>query len=692
MADITGQSYEGLVRFLLERLFEVHANRNLEAHFEKHFLAKCFHDEKICQHSKECSAISKAEKLDYGPWYDADFILTKKSIPFACIHVSHWSSPSDSSRKFWRTIEDHFQFKTLFGRSFLSLNILFEALPDQHSPAFVTELNDKLDLHGWKPAVGSAFVDAFDGTIIFPKRYEPIEAFREEASGIKIQNKTQRYKAQRDVWVTLCEKQKGIASQLEEASNMLLQLIEVEPDNRFGEDVVAHLQDICFAGRKSAVKLRNTHTPYRQGVQHAYILSKTCDKFASSRSHSQRLFRFFLDFGERLLTKKAVSELKGAGVAHPDAFLDVVTNIPVRIEKGRVVTLVLPTAAMGHMALNPAFAAISETLRLGEESAREQFFENMRELFDNYGNISGVPDAVNDLTDRDRVAKKISYAKSKLFEAFSLEGFTNALVKEAVIPGYIAPHQTVIASEYNWFIDAILSIGAIKRKQDIVSHLADAFRAETDEDLRNYAFKGNFDQLVNHLLQGIDASQFFRKGVKMTPDQFYPTIWKIIGRLIWPKVSRASRRELDGFVVDYRYRKAMRIISQSDIDPISFLLRKSLPTLKKVPCLRGCFADLCSFKGWARGALVTEVAGLVSEDKSFIWSQSVFGKKHIADKTSEICGRMRSQNLTFNGKKFLPAASDGLYHRLLVDGDWPVASKVNLLEAGFGSIDELSEA
>src|SRR5262249_7016840 len=119
--------------------------------------------------------------------------------------------------------------------------------------------------------------------------------------------------------------------------------------------------------------------------------------------------------------------------------------------------------------------------------------------------------------------------------------------------------------------------------------------------------------------------------------------------------------------------------------------RRSVPALSDGPKLRGAFNQLSTNRGWSRAALTTEATGLDTDSGTIIQTQAVFGGKHISDKTRELAGRIRSVFLRCDDEcLFQPEEQPGT-HYLVVDGDWPIESKINLYEAGFSGIFEIGE-
>ena len=201
----------------------------------------------------------------------------------------------------------------------------------------------------------------------------------------------------------------------------------------------------------------------------------------------------------------------------------------------------------------------------------------------------------------------------------------------------------------------------------------------------------NLGQLVSHLIAGAPIGQYFSSGTKFDEAGFYKAIWPLFAECLYEAVGTREPLDAGAVEVSYRYKKAMRIISSPDLEPISFLLRNGLPALEDGPTLRGAFNQLSTERGWSRSALTTETTGKDSGTGAVIQSQSVIGRKNISYKTKELAGRIRSLFLRCDhSDHFVAEASPGL-HFVVVDGDWPVESKINLLEAGFSGVFEIAQ-
>ena len=266
MADVTGRTYEAFTEFLLRKLNyrdEWTEGNSPQYFYEKHPKALCHENKGICKNSYECHEFSKANGIPFGPWYDPDFFIMRNNLPLAALHVSHWSNPMASQLKFWRTIEDHFQYKINFGRNFLSINLVFVALDTNEVPTLVKDSKEIIKLQGWKPAVGSAFAVSFDSSILFPVNYYPLEQF-EKLLPKKIPSLSRKKRELfNSIWETLYKENEIIKKSVKKLVTILNNALTSNPNQRYTKESIHKLQDVCWNGRKKTINIHHTFSRYR---------------------------------------------------------------------------------------------------------------------------------------------------------------------------------------------------------------------------------------------------------------------------------------------------------------------------------------------------------------------------------------------------------------------------------------------
>jgi len=695
VADVTGRSYEAFVETLLRRLGYRDEWTDGAGHqylYEKHPESTCRHSTAVCKHAVECTELSARAHLSYGPWYDPDFFLMDGTSPFGCIHVTHWSSPSDSTRKFWRSIEDHLQYKTFFGPSFLSVNLVFEGLDRLANPRLIYDSDELIALHGWKPAVSSALCVSFDGALVFPRAYAPIEALTRGLPKSLPKNSRARRELYNRTWEQLLQSSARSLEAVDEIVAMLRVLLTKRrlTLSRLSRTAVQEMQSTCFRGRTLSTTLRSTNSRYRKGIQHVFIVHEALARSVGA-NNSKNVLAKLIEQGGRLPWKK-LNELSGDRVdASLGSTWQLLAELPVQIAKGAGVFLLDPKGGLEQARWNPDLAAYFNALRALPSKDRADFIDSVCALYDEYRSAYGVKDVIDDLLDPNRVERKLDYVATQYLGGGNRNSFVKRLSKDLRSPEYSPPHQLVESGATSWVVDILMSFFRLGRKTHLVAVLPEKFSAATGESLRIYAFNRNVDQLVNHLLQGAPIGKHFGRSAALNEVDFYRCIKPLLAECIWEAIEGKTPVGRAEALLIYRHRRALRVISQSDLDPIKRLLRWSIPRLGPGPTLTGGFNALCKLKGWANGALTTKANGLDPVTGAIIHTQSVFGRKHIADKTRELAGRLRSLRLSCNEDAVLGPCGVKQKHFLVVDGDWPVESKINLLEAGYSGVYEIGE-
>ena len=140
--------------------------------------------------------------------------------------------------------------------------------------------------------------------------------------------------------------------------------------------------------------------------------------------------------------------------------------------------------------------------------------------------------------------------------------------------------------------------------------------------------------------------------VEFSELEFYKKIWPLIGECIWEAIRDLQPLEFETIKFKYLYKKALRIISSPDLEPISLLLHESFLRWKRTN-LYGVFSQFCKLREWSNVALRTETTGKDSSGV-IIHSQAVIGGNggQIGHKTRELAARLRSINIKCdeNGK------------------------------------------
>jgi hypothetical protein len=698
MADVTGKIYECFTEYLLRRVGWARgpgSDEPREFLYEQAVAARCHTAKAICPHADECSSFSKERGLRYGPWYKPDFFLTDGAIPFGCIHVAHWSSPKQSCYKFWRTIEDHLQYKTLYGHGFVSISFLFEALDPGEPPELLQDGSELKELHGWSPANGTMQATSYDASILFPLQFGLLHAYVNALpSPMPKLSAARRRDLYHETWESLYQTNPVAKQQVDGCADLLRKALELGPHPRYTSASVQQLQAVCFRGRQLAADARTTCSRYRKGIQHAFIIRELIGEYWGDRVDPDAALWRILSTSPRFQPRRFASLLGLSDEAtdpHLEDWCSLLSALPVKMVHRNPIPLLDTTSGVGGMvSWDPDTRTFIQSLQSLGESDLATFRGHIDALFEQYRGAYGMGSVVRDLAHPERVHAKVEFVRSR-FLGLELGAFTEALVPEMLSPFNTPSHQEVVPDTHNWPLDVLLVMFDLGSYQHITATLPLAFKRATGEELRPYAYVNQLGQLVSHLIAGVPVGQFFSRKCQLGEEAFYETIWPLFAECLWQAIQETEPLSFEKTCEDYRKKKAMRIISSPDLEPIKFLFQRALPDLESGPTLRGCFNQLSTARGWSRAALTTATSGLDPKSGAIIQTQAVFGGKHIADKTKELSARIRSVHLSLaDDGTFVPEPAPGV-HYLVVDGDWPIESKINLYEAGFSGIFEIAE-
>ena len=696
MSDVTGAVYEAFVGFLLHRLGycdEWAAGVGRRYLFGKHAAATCHQGAAGCPNAGDCASFSRRHQMKFGPWYDPDFFVEDDGAPASCIHITHWSNPRSSQYKFWRTMEDHLQYKTLYGRHFLSVNAVFQATDAGKLPMRVVDTAEKLELHGWAPANGAVLSVSFDSTLLFPLDYEPLLSVQSYLPRSIPKEARKKREAWRDAFKAMVEVSPAIAAQLAHAATLLEQSLNAEPHVRYTSDAITALQQECWKGRQRAVGVSPTSSRYRQGTQHLFLLSEVVSLWTAGLVPPETVVRSVVGALPRFVQTELPRvvglrpERVPAGASGLDALL---ASIPVRQVKGDYVPMLNLVAGCGNYDWNADLKQFIVAVRDLSIGARTALMAQLGDLFKEYREAYGMRFVLADLADPYRVQTKVHHVRDRLLSATTRPEFVSAFVSEMGADGE-APYAQVVEDCHNWPAELLLEAFDLGSMQHLATSLPAAFNAAVGHSLRPYAYMGDLGKVVSHLVAGVPMGQFFSGGATLSQNKFYAVIWPLFAGCLWDAIGDRVPLSDGALAAAYRYKKAMRIISSPDLEPVGFLFRQGLPQLADGPLLRGAFNQLSTSRGWGRAALTTVTAGRDPRSDATIHTQSVIGGKHIDDKTKELAARMRANHLRCGEDGRFVGESNPGEHYLVIDGDWPIDSKINLLEAGFTGIYELGD-
>jgi hypothetical protein len=470
MADVTGRIYEAFTEFLLRRLEyrdEWTPGTGSQYLYEKHRDALCHTDSSICPHAADCDALARQNQTPYGPWYKPDFLVVNEAdTPVSCLHVTHWSNPRDSHRKFWRTVEDHFQFKTLFGPEFLSVNLVFVALRDSSGPRIVRDTKELLDLAGWAPTNGTVLSVSFDATLLFPVHYPVLEAYAAHLNGKVVPaGPRQRRRFYNEQWELLCGSDPAVRSAVDTAADLLRQALSSPPHPRYPAAAVRRLQDVCFRGRQRAVGVTETASRYRKGIQHAFILREAINRHFGKLLHPDLACWNLLNAPARLSRQQFAATLglpPGFPTTQVDDFIDTLASIPVQMDQRQPLFLLDAAAGVGtggtsgFVKWNDDLALFLQGLTKLATSDRTSFQQALTALFSRYLRAQGMGDVLADLSDPQRIVQKVQYVRQNYVGVKDKAKFVGGLAADLLTPGARPSHQQLVPDVHNWVADLML--------------------------------------------------------------------------------------------------------------------------------------------------------------------------------------------------------------------------------------------
>jgi hypothetical protein len=445
-----------------------------------------------------------------------------------------------------------------------------------------------------------------------------------------------------------------------------------------------------------AVGSQTTCSRYRKGIQHAFIIRELLQQYWGDRVDPEAALWAILTNNSRFPGEDFRSRLGLASQVPQsdlDSWIDLLASVTVRTVQHVHVPLLNPTAGIdGMVAWDPDTRMFIHSMASLAPPELAAFRQQIEGLFEEYRNAYGMVSVIQDLASPSRVEAKVQFVDER-FVGLELEDFVEALAPEMLSPYSSPSHQTVAPDDHNWPVDVLLVMFDLGSMQHITTHLPHLFEQSTGESLRSYAFMNDLGKIVGHLIAGVPAGQFFSSSCQLGEEAFYSTVWPLFAESLWHAIQDAEPLPFETTCRNYRAKKAMRIISSPDLEPIKFLFQSSLPDMLPGPTLRGAFNQLSAHRSWSNAALTTVTSGLDPDSGAVIQTQTVVGGNggQIGHKTRELSARLRSVHLVLaEDESFAPNPDPG-DHYLVIDGDWPKENKINLYEAGFQGIFEIGQ-
>jgi hypothetical protein len=648
-----------------------------------------------------------------GTYIQPDLVMMVDERVTAVVYSTHWSNTRDSKRKFWRTWEEAAQQKVVLGPDILSINGVFEALPQGSDPGLYVTSDDlptdksraqplPMQLNGWDPGIGWALLEAFDVSIVFPVGYAPVVSVRGFVEG-----------------------------EHDEPTSLLL-------DQALSRKPKAYLRrqwSILATVRTNALvrmpEFEETHSRYRIGLLHVYMAYKLLCRIATDIPVDLREFVtalteevFEIIELEKLAKKKPFKDIE---ISQTIKAFEAMSSLYVRAGRNPQMlcnVTEVPTVAkpqgIHKLRLNDDLRTCLQDLRV--HVGYRGFVDVLQRTFDKFDEAYGVEDALDDLASDNLVESKERFVREHLADVLA-DPDRLRLRLQAYADASSQARRAVSTHGQNWVLEMILYVAGLNSAEDIQTLFKEYFE-RSGHKLRPHAPYGGHAQLVAFLLQGRDvceqwSSEFGRR--TLSSDEFRALCWKTIADVI---AQRFSERGSDIYpqpvvIAKYLQNKSMRIIS-SDLNGFYIMVEHYLGDLcdlkfstekgKVVEAASGLSQRICPSwqtdvvqEVWGSRPLETWMEGVSKNGKWLIKVQSA-QDGHQMDKTKELAGRSRGIHVAWyhdddphDRTKWSFGQRDVKKMALVLDGDWEVDRKRNLYEAGWdwvgdiGQLDELRQ-
>ena len=683
--DRSGTKYEKLLAFSLEKL--KHA-RNTDG--EKNYL----------QPSKN------SEIVISGTYIQPDLVIRSREVVEAVLYVTHWSNARSSQYKFWRTYEELCQQRVILGDDFLSVNCVFEALPEGYKPFVCPGAGDlpidssrtrplPLQIEGWQPSNGWALLESFDVNILFPKAYSPISDVNE-------------YEVDDHDNVT---------------TNLLQKALACAPKKSF-HTLWKTLRGIEASAPTVPRSILATASRYRIGLLHVFLLCRVLEK-RSRRS---------LPVTEvvAMLVKVATDKIEMGKLLRQPPFdkfsadelselLDVLAAVYVR--KGSKPETFCTLRSFSHEKKVLKVITFNKDLKICVEDIKEHvkapnFVAAISNAFGRFDRSFGVAEATEDLAFPETVDEKTQFVRKHLLglarkpkdlgDALWIYSFPNTANRKAV-----STHVQ------NWHFELLLILCGLNSMEDITTRFKERFES-TGHKLRPHAPYGGHSPTIAFMLQGRDLCELWSgvgRNRTLTPDAFRELCWRTVAHCI---ADALMDRGLENKVVSnetaaiqYLQNKSMRIIS-SDLNGFYIMIDHFLGDLchlqflddeeQEEGAVNALGARICvSWQTdmvkalWGSAPLETWVEGVSKDGKWLVKVQSSQDGNE-GHKTKELAGRCRAMHLAWKHGKDPKNRSQWSFERrrmpkcaLVLDGDWDRSNKKNLYEAGWDWVGDVSQ-
>lgn len=633
-----------------------------------------------------------------------DLVVRDAKNIAAILYVTHWSKSRNCAFKFWRTWEEQAQQKVVVLSGFVSINCVFEALPQGDKPNIYLESNqlpiDKsragdmpIAFRGWYPGTTYALVDSFDVTIAFPVGYKPVQQVKGYDYGDHDKQTTTLLKT------VLAKSEKP---QLASYWTVLKEVRKrVQTDHAL----------IC---------LKSTKSRYRIGLLHLYLFYRL---FLRVTKLKPGILADFL----KVLTKQWAADVEISKLAKETPFssltqdqlvdfFEQLMGVYVRTGQKPVMFCELNKLSFGSNVLYRVTFnqdLVLCLLDLKKHTVDSGFIAAIEAAFERFDRTEGVEEAIGDLADLPTVEKKEAFVRKQFSAMLGDADKMAAMLSELSKPS--SPwRKTISNDEQNWVLEMLIYLTGLNAAEDIYTRLTEEFE-KSGHSLWNHAPYGGHAMLLPFFLQGKDPCEMWSsRSTKRTLSEieFHKLSWEAISRSIVSAFKDRGSEIRDKHQVQKRYleTKARRIIS-SDLNGFEVMIDHYL-------------GDLCFFKFnesskegkvalkaancpsvqteltkelWNSASLDSRLEGISRNGTWLIKIQSAQDGNE-GHKTKELAGRSRAFHLAWLKGQDIADRTQWKFKKrsmprvaLVLDGDWDANKKKNLYEAGWDWVGDVSE-
>ncbi|MBE1302428.1 MAG: hypothetical protein GJ680_21260 [Alteromonadaceae bacterium] len=641
-----------------------------------------------------------------GTYIQPDLVVKNSRTVEAVIYVTHWSKSRNCAFKYWRTWEEQAQQRVVLEESFISINSIFEALPEGTEAQIFTKtdqlpIDTKRDgewpiaFRGWYPGTTYALIESFDVTIAFPVGYQPVKEVVNYAIG-----------------------------QHDEITTKLLKTslsAEVKPWLDGQWCILKEIKSL-IGGLVNFENLQNTESRYRIGLLHVYLFYRLFSKLVAKDVSLEKFVKTLAENAkfESDLTKLTKKEpFSFLTEEQSDYFFDLLASIYVRSGKNPIMFCEIKDIELRGKTLTKI--EFNKDLRLclkdlGEHLDQDGFVNAMISAFNRYDKLNGVEDALLDLANPELVKKKEQFVRNK-FEPLLKNPNKIAELLEQFASVESDDRVEIAPDSQNWILEMLIYLTKLNPAEDIYVRLTSEFE-KSGHSVWNHAPYSDYAKILPIALQGIDLCAHWKpnsKKITLTEPEYKTLVWKAIANSICNAFEERENNFEESALIIKRYQevKARRIIS-SDLNGFEILIEHFLGDICYLSFvddsdeakealkarIRPTWQTEVTKSLWNVPALETWLEGVSKNGEWLIKVQSAQDGNE-GHKTKELAGRSRAMQLEWNSGKDALDRKAWSFKRieipktaLVLDGDWSSLKKKNLYEAGWdwvGDVSQLSE-